>query len=228
MCLNVCVWGGVFRVAWAAVDREARSSGHHSNTCIALTWFVAVFTAYLCNPHLFGKRDWFTETFMLFLSFFSMNRKMLFLKMKKEKKRKTTNTSTQTKAGTIGFVFLTYTGCLAFTTLCNTCWTRFEFKTSKDKVLGFLKKCFKFALPDGLKMSSEPSPIFVYTCGDSSTRSEYMQNIYKRGFRSTALSFSLLSAKDIPAFLHPPQPSVHVLLYCNCIQCTTITCTHLS
>lgn len=154
--------------------------------------------------------------------------KCFFSKWKKKKKRKTTNTSTQTKAGTIGFVFLTYTGCLAFTTLCNTCWTRFEFKTSKDKVLGFLKKCFKFALPDGLKMSSEPSPIFVYTCGDSSTRSEYMQNIYKRGFRSTALSFSLLSAKDIPAFLHPPQPSVHVLLYCNCIQCTTITCTHLS
>lgn len=28
---------GLFRVAWAAVDREARSSDHHSNTCIAHT-----------------------------------------------------------------------------------------------------------------------------------------------------------------------------------------------
>lgn len=28
---------GVFRVAWTAVDREARAFGHHSNTCIAYT-----------------------------------------------------------------------------------------------------------------------------------------------------------------------------------------------
>lgn len=46
---------GVYRMAWAAVDREARSSCHHSNTCIAHTG-VSLFTAYLCNPHFAEQR----------------------------------------------------------------------------------------------------------------------------------------------------------------------------
>lgn len=46
---------GVYRMARAAVDREARSSCHHSNTCIART-SVSLFTAYLCNLHLAEQR----------------------------------------------------------------------------------------------------------------------------------------------------------------------------
>lgn len=46
---------GVYRMAWAAVDREARSSCHHSNTCIAHTG-VSLFIAYLCNLHLAEQR----------------------------------------------------------------------------------------------------------------------------------------------------------------------------